>query len=127
MKSIFDLLKRNWPRVVALLLCATLIAWAVGCNPTVPSLTKPGVLVDRGELQLELEYLLATYELRGADLDQQEKLRKMILDNALLIAQAGTFNPFGLLTAIAAFYGAGSAAKDGGKLIKKKLTKNGST
>lgn len=124
MKKLFELAVNNWPRLLALNIAAGLLFWAIGCEATVPSLTRPGSKLTRAELNLELENLLATYELRSAELEQQERLRQLILNNALLIAQAGTVNPLGIITAIAAFYGAGSAVKDTKNIVKKRLNKN---
>lgn len=117
-------IKKNWPRVLALNIAFTLIMWAIGCQPTVPSLVDPTQQLTRGQLQFEMETLARSYELRNAELIEQERFRKMITENALIIATSGGFNPLSLLTTLAAFYGIGSAANDTRKVVKKKIAKS---
>jgi len=117
-------LKNNWPRVIALNIAGALMFWAIGCKPTVPSMVDPTRQLTRPQLQFEMETLARSFELRNAELLEQEKLRRMITENALLIATSGQFNPIGLLTALAAFYGIGSAANDTRKAVKKKIAIN---
>lgn len=114
-------IKNHWQQTAGVTIALALSLWAVSCHPTVPSLTDPQRQVTRGELQIELESLQATFELRSEQLTQREQLRKLILDNALLLADTQTFNPLGLITGLAALYGVGSAAKDTSSLVKKKL------
>lgn len=116
-------IKENWPRVLALNIAATLIMWAIGCQPTVPSLTDPAQLVTRPQLQFEMETIARSFELKNAALEQQERLRRLITENALVIATSGQFNPIGLLTTLAAFYGVGSAANDTRKAVKNKIAR----
>lgn len=97
--------------------------WAFGCKPTVPSLTRPGAKVTRAELQFEMETLFGGYELRNASLTEQERWRSFITQNALIMVQSGAISPLGIFTAIAAFYGIGSAAKDTGKVVKNKIAR----
>lgn len=116
-------IKNNWPRVLALNIAFTLIMWAVGCQPTVPSLVYPDQQLTRTQLQFEMETLIRAFELKNTELQQQEKLRRLITENALLIAQSGSFNPLGLITALAAFYGVGTVANDARKAVKNKIAK----
>jgi len=115
------LLKNHWQQISAVLIAIPLALWAISCQPTVPSLTDPTHRVTRGELQIELEALQATFEMRSEQLTQRELLRKLILDNALLLADNQNYNPLGILTGIAALYGIGSATKDTSSLVKRKL------
>ena len=113
-------LKNNWPIIVALFIALCLAAWAVGCEPKTGSLLEPTRSVTRAELQAELEHLQSKFAIRSAQLAQQEKFRKLILENALLIAETQTLNPLGLITGLAALYGIGSAVRDGKKIVTKK-------
>lgn len=115
------LLLENWPKVIAVAVAALTIAWLYGCQPKVPSLLDDRRPVTRAELQLELETLQRKFEIRSADLAQKEELRRLITQNALLIAQTGTVNPLGVLTGLAALYGVGSATNTAKNQIKKRL------
>jgi hypothetical protein len=83
----------------------------IGCQARTQSLSDPKRLVSRGELQIELSNVLATAELRMADLDKQEAIRSLILQNALVLASGGTLNPVGIISAIAAVYGIATAGQ----------------
>lgn len=113
-------LKEHWQHAAALLIALCLTVWIVSCEPTTTSLTTPDLKVTRSELQLELEHLQAKFALRSAQLHHQEEMRKIILQNALLIAETQSINPLGLITGLASLYGIASAAKDGTKLVKTK-------
>lgn len=107
------------PKFLSVIAAFLILGWAVGCEPTVRSLKSPGIKVSAAELQIEVEVFIAQYDIRKASLEEQNKLREFILSNALLTAQTGTINPFGLLTGLMALYGVGSAANDTGKAIRK--------
>ncbi|GAJ24028.1 unnamed protein product, partial [marine sediment metagenome] len=58
-------------------------------------------LINRAELQLELDRFMAMAQLRMLDLDKQDAFRSLIIENSLLLVQGTPFNPVGLITAIA--------------------------
>lgn len=114
-------LKENWPITIAMIAVNILIVFALSCPPRVISLLDPQKKVTRAELQLELDTLIGLAEIKMADLDQQEHIRKIILENALMMITTGTFNPLGLATALFAFYGIGTAANQTKNYAKKKI------
>jgi len=118
MKTLWE---KHWPQIVALLVASTLMIWAVGCPAKTQSPLDPTRKLTAEELSAELNNLVTIYEIRGEQLAQQERLRKLILENALLIAQTQTVNPFGIVTGLLAFYGAGSAVNSTRKVIKSKV------
>lgn len=85
--------------------------FAYACEPKQPSLLNKGVRVTRAELQHELNQLVALAEIRMASFERQEKIRSLILQNALMLTQGQPFNPIGILTGIASIYGITQATK----------------
>jgi len=118
-----QLLKNNWMKVLSLVVAILLIALAIGCQPKVPSLMDPNRKVSREELQIEFDTLLKIFENRVRTLEDDKRLRDVLLRFAFVTAEAGTFNPLSLVTTLAAFYGIGSAATTTTKAVKKKLAK----
>ncbi|MBA7653710.1 hypothetical protein ES703_61567 [subsurface metagenome] len=114
-------LKENWPVTIAMIAVNILIVFALSCPPRVTSLIDPQKKVTRAELQLELDTLIGLAEIKKADLDKQEQIRKLILENAMMMITAGAFNPLGLATALFAFYGIGTAANSAKNYAKKKI------
>ncbi len=113
-------LKQKWPMYLIMILANIFLIGLASCPPTTPSLFEDGKKITRPELQLELDTIIAKAELRLADLDKQQRFRDIILKNALVMVETGTFNPLGLATALFAFYGIGAATTACVKRLKKK-------
>jgi len=118
-----DWLKVHWPPILALLFGVFMIYFGYGCEPRVKSLNVPDQLVNRQELNYELNQLLALAEIRNADLDRQEKLRGIILDNALILLQGDQVSPIGILTAVFGLYGFAQGSKNVTQVVKNTIQK----
>ena len=77
-----------------------MIFWLYGCESQVSSMIDPGKKINRQELQLETDYIIGQAKVKLADLDKQDELKKLILDQAAIFGQSGSFNPMGLLNTI---------------------------
>jgi len=109
--------------VMTVLVTVGLLVYIYGCQAKTPSLTKPEKLVNRQELQLELDQIIGLAQLRMADLDQQEEFRAIILQNALILVQGQPFNPLGIISAVAAIYGVAQGSSNITKVVKNKRNK----
>ena len=126
----YSWLKRNWSIVIAVIVTIAFIIYMFGCEPKTKSLLNAPRLVNRQELQLELDQIIGLAQLRMVDLDQQEQFRAIILENALILVQGQPFNPIGLITAAAAVYGlmaGGSKVTSAVKNVKNKRKVNNGT
>jgi hypothetical protein len=103
-------IRNHLPIIAAVFVVGMLALYQYGCEPTVKSLIDDKDYVNREELTIELNALMAKAELRMVQLDRQDELRNILINNALLIAQGNPTNPLGLLTALAGLYGLGSGA-----------------
>jgi len=120
-------LKKNWKTVLIGVTTVLLMLFYIGCQARTHALLDPKRLVTRGELQIELNNVLATAELRMADLDKQEAIRSLILQNALVLASGGTLNPVGIISAIAAVYGIATAGQKVVSTFSNGIKKNAGT
>ena len=120
-----DYLKKHRDSIMIALVTIGVIFYAYGCESKVKSLNHNDKLVTRGELQLELDQIIGMAKIKVADLDQQDALRTLILQNALILVQGQPFNPLGLLTGIAALYGAGQMSNSVVKTVKTQVKKRG--
>ena len=120
-------LKKNWKAILIGVTTVLLMLFYIGCQARTQSLSDPKRLVSRGELQIELNNVLATAELRMADLDKQEAIRSLILQNALVLASGGTLNPVGIISAIAAVYGLATAGQKVVNTFSNGIKKNSGT
>lgn len=105
-------LKDKWLFIVTISICIGLTWFAYGCQPKTQSLIHPTEKVTRAGLQHELNTLIALAELRGEDLEKQEQFRNFVFQQALVIAETGTVNPFGVITSLLALLGIGATADD---------------
>ncbi len=110
----------NWPKAIAILALTAILFWGWGCPPRTESLVVEGRKVTMGELQIELDSIIATAEYRVADLERQQQFRDIIFQNVTLMATAGTINPVGILTLLLGIYGATRGGSDIVKKVKKK-------
>jgi len=92
--------------------------FAYACEPKEPSLLNRGVKVTRAEFEVELNQLLALADLRIVGYEKQERIRAIILQNAMVLVQGQPVNPIGILTGIASIYGITQATKQTTKVIK---------
>ncbi len=118
--KIFNFIYKHWYQLIPGIILVGLFVFIYGCQSTTQSLTQPSRTVTRSELQIEINTLLETSQIRFEDLDRQDQLRNLILQNALVVAQGQPFNPLGMISGLLAVYGAGSAARDTRNIIKKK-------
>ncbi len=111
-------IRKHIGTIVSILVCVGFLFYALGCEPKTQSLTDRTILVNRQELQLELDTLITMAQMRMVDLDKQEELRTIILQNALILVDGQPFNPLGILTALAAIYGIKQGGSNVTKVIK---------
>lgn len=119
----FSWLKKNAIIITTVLVTAAFVIYCYGCEPKTPSLSMPSKRINRQELQLELDQFISMAQLRMADLDQQEQLRSIVLQNALILVQGNPYNPVGIITAVAAIYGVTQGGSNITKVVKHKVSK----
>jgi len=97
MKKILKFCNDNHQYLIAVVIIAAISFWTYGCESHVNSLLNPNQLISRGELQIELDYVLAHAELKFMDLDHQDEIKQSLIDLGSTFATTGTLNPTGLL------------------------------
>lgn len=118
-RVMLEWIKKNWLLLVILLVASGLMIYFYGCYPRVKSLLDNTRMVTRQELQLEFNQIIDLAEIRILDLDRQDKIRTIIMENALVLVRGQPLNPVGIITAVAAVYGAGQAGCSITKKVKE--------
>lgn len=108
METIKKLLNHERYQSIAVLLICAFLLWFYGCDSKCNSLTRPNTQVTRGELAIEIQSLQGLADLRYADLDRQDAFRTAIVEQALIIGQTGTLNPYGVIAMLAGTLGIGA-------------------
>lgn len=98
-------IKKNHKTIITGIVTVCLCLWLYACDSQVRSLDGSGTLVNRAELQLELDTFIGSAQLRMLDLDRQDAFRAIVIENSLLLVQGQPFNALGLLTSIFGIYG----------------------
>ncbi len=86
----------HWYLVAGIILCATMF-WSYGCESQTTSLIDPAKQVNRGELQVEIEYVAGIAKTRVMDLDKKDEFKMALFDALVLISQGGQINSLGVL------------------------------
>lgn len=124
-------IKKHSTVLIAVLVTVGFLLYAYGCEPRVHSPLDKSRLINRQELQLELEQFISKVEILVADLDKQERLRALVLQNALALASGQPINPVGILTGVATIYGVSQAGRNATRAVKtarhKRKVSNGNT
>ena len=132
MSAIARWIRHNQGLFVALLICAGLMVWTIGCESKVGSLIEPAKLVTREELQLEIEQEQARLEnelamlqnqaeVKFGKLDREDAIKRQLLEFGLVAAETGTVNPAGLIGLLTGILGVGVIVDN---RIKDKVIKN---
>lgn len=116
-------IKKNLPAILTFFLTIGVVIFLYACEPKTASLVSVNKRINRQELQLELDQLISLAQLRMVDLDEQEKLKAVILQNALILVQGQPFNPIGIISGIAAIYGLSQGSYNIGKKVKNGVQK----
>lgn len=99
MKKILSAVNDQHWYIIAVILVIGLFGWLYGCTSQVASVLEPNKKVSRAELQLEADYIIGQIEVKMADLDKQDAIKTLLLEQAAIFSQTGTFNPTGLMNA----------------------------
>lgn len=122
MKKLIAFLTLEAGQVVAGLFCLAIIFWLYGCESKVMSLHNNGKLVNRAQIQLELDTFMTLAEIRYNHLDRQDAFKRALFDAALLTAQSGTINPYGVIATLLSALGIGATVDNVRKRVEiKKL------
>ncbi len=107
---------------VAMAALIVLLLWIFGCEPTTTSPLDPAVKLTRSQLKIEFETYMQRVELANEDLTRKEQLRDLLLNQAFIIAEGTTVNPFAMLTTAFSILGIGSVLDNRRKdrVIEKK-------
>jgi len=91
----------------ALLVIAVLI-YAYGCQSRVISILNAPNLVNRGQLQIEVDTFIAQAELKFSDLNTQDQVKSYLFNTVIDFAQGGNINPLAVAVILGNILGLGA-------------------
>ena len=119
----YEWIKKNKRMLIIYSVTIGVMLYLYACESQVRSLDGSNRLINRAELQAELDAFLDKYDIRFASLDRQDKVRALVINNALMVTQGQPFNPAGIITGIAALYGITQATSKTKGVIKNARAK----
>lgn len=119
----FEWSKKNWLCILCLTFGLFLIFYGQGCESRVPSLLDPSRKVTRSVLDLELRQLVDLAALRKISLDRQDRLKRLVAENAIILLEGSPANPLGILTGIFGLYGLGKVTKNVSTVVKNGIAR----
>jgi len=93
---------------ISVIAACLMLLWFFGCPSQCPSILDPAKKVNAIELKAELDFLISKAESGRASIAQQEHLKNLVLQQAILASQTGTINPVALFSSIGAILGTGA-------------------
>lgn len=125
MKTLLDkLFNHERYQTIAIVITIGLLVFFYGCPSKTQSILFPAEEVTRPELQIELDMLLVKAQQGFAHIEQQEAIKKLLFEQALIAVQTGTINPIAVFTSIAAIIGIGATVDNARKRKEIKSLKN---
>jgi hypothetical protein len=104
-KTVLKWCNDNHWYLIAGAMIITVIFWTYGCESKVTSLINQGQMVNRSELQNELNYVVGQAKAREENLDRQDAVKQALLDAANIMGTTGAINPSGLINLAASIGG----------------------
>jgi len=101
MKKILKFLNEQHWYLIGFVLITIALFFTYGCVSTTESLIDPTRMVNRVELENELNYLIGIASARAEDLNRQDAIKQAVLDAANVMSQTGSINPSGLINLVA--------------------------
>jgi len=105
---IWKFIRHNHALCIGALLCVAVLIYAYGCQSKVTSILFAPNLVNRGELQIEVDTFIAQAELKFADLNMQDQVKSSLFNTAIDFAQGGNINPLAVAVIIGNLLGLGA-------------------
>lgn len=117
LEKIWRTIRHNQCLTLAVVICSAIGYWAYGCESMVESMKTPGRMVNRPQLQIEVDTFLAETKLKFEELNRQDAFKRQLFEYALVIAEGGALNPVGVAVSLFGILGIGAIAdnrrKDG--------------
>ena len=108
--GIINYIKANLHFIITAAILLLLLYYIVGCEPTAQSMLDSDKQVTGDILMQEFKLIAATYEKRIADIELQQKIRNMLLQESLTLANTGQLNPIGIITSLMSILGVAATA-----------------
>ena len=108
--NIINYIKANLHFIITAAILLLLLYYIVGCEPTAQSMLDADRQVTGDILMQEFKLIAATYEKRIADIELQQKIRNMLLQESLTLANTGQLNPVGIITSLMSIFGVAATA-----------------
>lgn len=124
MRKLWSFIRHNQGIFIGGVIAIAVLIWTYGCHSQVTSILYAPDLVNRGQLQIEVDTFIAQAELKFADLDRQDQLKSTLFDTAITFMQGGQVNPAAVALVIGNILGLGAVIDNLRKSVHIKTLKS---
>lgn len=108
MTKIWAFIRHNQGMFIGGAIAIAVLIWTYGCESQVTSIVNAPTLVNRSELELEVNDFVARAELKFKQLDQQDTFKRAIFTMAIDFMKGGSINPVAVAIIIGNILGLGA-------------------
>lgn len=108
MKEIWKFVRHNQGMFIGGAIAIAVLVWTYGCQSQVTSIVYAPKLVNRRELQIEVDSFIAQAELKFADLNRQDEVKSTLFNVAIDFMQGGNVNPAAVAIVLGNILGLGA-------------------
>ena len=108
MKKLWTFIRHNQGMFIGGAITLCVLVWTYGCESQVTSIVYAPNLVNRGQLQIEVDSFIAQAELKFADLNRQDQIKSTLFNTAITFMQGGSVNPAAVAIVIGNILGLGA-------------------
>lgn len=108
MKKLWSFIRHNQGMFLGGAIATIVLIWTYGCESQVTSILYAPGLVNRGQLQIEVDTFIAQAELKFADLNRQDQVKSTLFETALTFMEGGNVNPAAVAIVIGNILGLGA-------------------
>jgi len=112
MSRLIDWISEHPYKIISIILIVILCLLAFACQPKAGSMIEPGRMVNKFELQAELDIIITRFEDKFESLSQQEAFRHALFNASLEMFRTGTIDPLGVILTLGGILGFGAGADD---------------
>lgn len=118
-----DFLKKNHWLLIASIISIILVTYLYGCQSTTESIIDENKQISKQELIAEIEYLTDIAEAKLSEIQQQNEVKKKLVNTLALISESGDINPLGAINILAGIAGLSFGLDRNSKLkdVKNKI------
>lgn len=124
MKNLWSWIRHNRGTLISTVLISIILLWVYACQSSVRSIVHPERMVNRDDLQAEVDNFIRQAEIKFADLNRQDEIKRTLFEAAITSAKGAPINPIAIALTLGNILGIGAIIDNQRKDVHIKTMKN---